>query len=628
MFTFTELLTEAEPLLVSTPAPDKWDFSTDNQDFQLRVSQLINGQRKSYKPKKAGAIVFSLWEAKGSKYSQKIPRISWPTRVIVTIAEIVGNLLADDKLSETVFLRIPSSTNINAAVRLTDRYLKLKAQRWEVLGAVNDGTDMTYITIVRKGTTSSLKPVFGEDTELTTRDFVVAANEEEAQKLMKKGNKIIRRMFNKTELADEEEEVEPIVKPIIEPEPKPIKPKPVKPEPITKPKPVKGFDEFGKKPEVTPVIADPLEKMADDINEMKAKLAAIPAGKTIYVLGDTASTMLGSVVLEAWLKRESNDTLDNSQLNYLTFMLYENISRRLDRAELQFAADMIFETVKVIADNASILWPGEEERIMDIVSKVADKIYLSIEKTSLKRNQVNIAAYHSVLREAAGNKSSKAKAQAQVNSTEMEPETSKRLAKGYTMAGLKSDLVEFHQLVNCKVTTPKLMRLKKETRASAGIGRGWLNTGTNFDRVTLWHEMGHFVEYENRWVLHAAREFLRRRANAAPKGNKPGIDDKFERLKVLDYGQGYGVEEIAINNRDFKPYYAGKVYSSAVNPKTGEMSTTDVNTVIRGIQACTEFVSMGFGALSNPRYMAKLHADDPEQLAFILAVVKRLNIEV
>ncbi|MGL5293155.1 MAG: hypothetical protein ACRC9V_05250, partial [Aeromonas sp.] len=66
------------------------------------------------------------------------------------------------------------------------------------------------------------------------------------------------------------------------------------------------------------------------------------------------------------------------------------------------------------------------------------------------------------------------------------------LVYGYSMDEMKGDLAEFYKMSAGRLKIPKIVRNSGRAYASSD---GKLNAGESLDRVTLWHELGHFVEF-------------------------------------------------------------------------------------------------------------------------------------
>lgn len=177
--------------------------------------------------------------------------------------------------------------------------------------------------------------------------------------------------------------------------------------------------------------------------------------------------------------------------------------------------------------------------------------------------------------------------------------TTARLVAGYEMPDMKADLAEFYQL--CSGAMQPIELIYKKKRASANKNGGLLNVGKGLTRSILWHELGHFVEFHNPWILNEAKALLKRRYKGI-SGDKPQV----EQLAVMCNNTGYDDDERAINDGFYHPY-VGKIYG-----KWPDVSSTEV-------------ISMGFECLSSDKGIAELAQKDPEHLAIMLAIVKRLG---
>lgn len=98
------------------------------------------------------------------------------------------------------------------------------------------------------------------------------------------------------------------------------------------------------------------------------------------------------------------------------------------------------------------------------------------------------------------------------------------------------------------------------------------------NKVTLFHEMGHFVEYDDRALIIATKDWIKSRATGNP-----------EKLSKLANNSGYGTDEEAYPDKFADPY-VGKIY------------TFDAS----------EVISMGVQYLSSPSEARKFFAKDPE----------------
>lgn len=174
------------------------------------------------------------------------------------------------------------------------------------------------------------------------------------------------------------------------------------------------------------------------------------------------------------------------------------------------------------------------------------------------------------------------------------------LADGYSLPALKADMNRFYQMVAGQMETPDIVRKKK--RAHADRENNCINSGEALSKVTLWHEMGHFVEFKHPELLAAAKKLLSSRMAAVP--------DEVGKIAYLKHMTGTSAykNEKAVNDGFFHPY-VGKIYG---------------NIGIDGA-SCTEVLSMGFQSLATDEGMATLAQKDPEHLALVLAAVKMLG---
>lgn len=173
------------------------------------------------------------------------------------------------------------------------------------------------------------------------------------------------------------------------------------------------------------------------------------------------------------------------------------------------------------------------------------------------------------------------------------------LKAGYSMEQMKGDLAAFYRMTAGSLVTPSIVRRKN--RASASRSKSELNAGSALDKETLWHELGHFVEYHNPELLNAARRLLakRHREISDSRPIKP--------LAELTGSRSYGRSEVALDD-GFFDYYVGKIYRG-MTPGTVES---------------TEVLSMGLQCLASKRGMAVLQRD-PEHFALTLAALKYLH---
>jgi SPP1 gp7 family putative phage head morphogenesis protein len=129
-------------------------------------------------------------------------------------------------------------------------------------------------------------------------------------------------------------------------------------------------------------------------------------------------------------------------------------------------------------------------------------------------------------------------------------------------------------------------------RANADPIAGVLNVGKNGTanraREVVFHELAHFIEFENPSIGAAAIEWVKSRATGP-----------LTKLADLAPANGYDDDEVAYPDRFIDPYI-GKSYGAAY---------------------FTEVVSMGVEHFASPEMMEKLYLADPEHFEFILGVL-------
>lgn len=180
--------------------------------------------------------------------------------------------------------------------------------------------------------------------------------------------------------------------------------------------------------------------------------------------------------------------------------------------------------------------------------------------------------------------------------------TSARLASGYSLPNLRSDLADFYKMTNGKIEPPELSFTNK--RASAFHKENRINTGSNLNKVTLWHELGHLLENRHPALLDQSRRLLLRRKNAIKNG--PAVLP----LRKLIPNLKYGPQEKALND-GFFDYYVGKLYGCQNDNNPMQATSTEV-------------LSMGLQCLASDAGLLVLKKD-PEHFALTLAALKYLQ---
>lgn len=163
----------------------------------------------------------------------------------------------------------------------------------------------------------------------------------------------------------------------------------------------------------------------------------------------------------------------------------------------------------------------------------------------------------------------------------------------YPEEKLRADIAEFYRMTGGKVAPLRIRHGSYGGGRASAQNHGdddlaTIQVGQGFNKKTLWHEMGHCVEYGDDSARHAAYGFLKKRRES----------DKLFKLNQLT-GQsgryGYKPDEVAYKDKFFHPY-VGKYYSHGT----------------------TEVISMGFECLSSPEKAAKLAHEDKEHLALVM----------
>ncbi|MGL4639843.1 MAG: hypothetical protein ACRCVX_09015 [Shewanella sp.] len=142
-------------------------------------------------------------------------------------------------------------------------------------------------------------------------------------------------------------------------------------------------------------------------------------------------------------------------------------------------------------------------------------------------------------------------------------------------------------------------------------GKPKLNIGSG-RKSTMWHELGHSLEFKYPAIFKAAKSLLIKRALAAK-------EPTFIQLNSYTDNAHYDDKEFAVNNFTFS-LYAMRVYgSSYARAKSYQIEDLD------GIFA-TEIVSTAFELLSSRERIAKLMSDK-EHFSIAMAAVQYLKVK-
>lgn len=159
----------------------------------------------------------------------------------------------------------------------------------------------------------------------------------------------------------------------------------------------------------------------------------------------------------------------------------------------------------------------------------------------------------------------------------------------YDFDRLEQDIAEFFRLTVGRGFDTLTDVVLDRSRGYANR-TGTLNIGNypeDKQKLTLWHELGHHLEYSSNSTLNAAKAWLQVRATDSPKP-----------LKNIDPKGDYEDDELAYPDEWAHPY-AGKWYVDA-----------------------TEVVSMGIQNFSRPEDMLRLYLTDREHFFFILGAIR------
>lgn len=175
-------------------------------------------------------------------------------------------------------------------------------------------------------------------------------------------------------------------------------------------------------------------------------------------------------------------------------------------------------------------------------------------------------------------------------------------------------LVDIHSVIGIK---PSLLDVisKKTGRAYASSSQGLVAISSevpNTRQETIWHEVGHHIEFAYPKIKAAAAAFLRKRAT----GKKVDFLES-----ISGYGHYRGTNEIAVID-DFSNHYTSKVYVNKKD-KRAALAVGIEQIELTG----TEIISMGMQYLCCELYYPnkKNFGNDTEFRNFMLGIVKMLG---
>lgn len=166
------------------------------------------------------------------------------------------------------------------------------------------------------------------------------------------------------------------------------------------------------------------------------------------------------------------------------------------------------------------------------------------------------------------------------------------IGSGFTdvedVASLRGVVANFYELMGGKGITQAKSFRKTNLRANVN-DEGQVTIGSYVDTKTIFHELGHCAEKEDREIFNAALNWVRTRATGFPEG-----------LDSLSGGYtGYSESEEAWVDNFVSPY-VGKVYAND-----------------------TEAISMGIEAFADPKSMLKFYQKDPEHFFLTVGVINK-----
>jgi hypothetical protein len=182
-----------------------------------------------------------------------------------------------------------------------------------------------------------------------------------------------------------------------------------------------------------------------------------------------------------------------------------------------------------------------------------------------------------------------------INASPSNPQVAKlQISKSATTEMAESDIRlnidEFSRITRGRGISPLKQIVLEDDRAWANDQTGDLNIGRRGGDVAgirrmLFHELGHFLEFENPGIAKAAREWVESRATG-------------ELSKLKDIDSGYGDYEVYYPDRFIDPY-VGKVYQDGY----------------------TEVISMGIENFADPAKMVQFYKKDPEHFNLIMGIL-------
>jgi hypothetical protein len=160
-----------------------------------------------------------------------------------------------------------------------------------------------------------------------------------------------------------------------------------------------------------------------------------------------------------------------------------------------------------------------------------------------------------------------------------------------TTPGLEAAIENYVALTGHKIAVNVT---RNRNRGNANMVKKEVNLGnTSSTGRIIFHEFGHFYEYEKPDLLAAARTWVKQRSEESNEGTAV-----VESLYRLTKSKFYRQNETAYKDKFIDPY-VGKIYAGPH----------------------TEVISLGLEHFSSPKLMADLYIKDPEHFELVLGSI-------
>ena len=274
------------------------------------------------------------------------------------------------------------------------------------------------------------------------------------------------------------------------------------------------------------------------------------------------SMQSGDITIDAYYKwaEESRAELKEKLLAYTD--AYNRDMEKIGELEDQCNKTIAEETKELSA---------QLEKYIAIQEKAQDVLYKEVIKDIASSSQVT-----------------KDDATAWADAQDVTKPAQKRLkTMGYPVDQLRKDMAEFYRLCGGRLGKTDIVT-KGHRRACAAVNSAIVYLDGNFNKRTLFHEMGHLLEVHPK-IKAAANRFLELRTG------KSGVT----KLSKITGNKGYRGSEKAYEDHFIHPY-VGKKYDDGI----------------------TEVMSMGFQCFANAKEISVLAEKDPEMMSLIVGIMK------